>query len=53
MRTSTGEGTPAWIDGVNPVTRILLALLLSIPLFASIDVTSGLVAIGLQLLCVP
>ena len=43
----------AWIDGVNPVTRILLALLLSIPLFASIDVTSGLVAIGLQLLCIP
>ncbi|MBS1896243.1 MAG: energy-coupling factor transporter transmembrane protein EcfT [Actinobacteria bacterium] len=43
----------AWIDGVNPVTRILLALLLSIPLFASIDITSGLVAIGLQLLCLP
>ncbi|WP_295014451.1 energy-coupling factor transporter transmembrane protein EcfT [uncultured Microbacterium sp.] len=43
----------AWIDGVNPVTRVLLALVLSVPLFASIDVTSGLVAIALQLLCVP
>ncbi|MFC4137816.1 MULTISPECIES: energy-coupling factor transporter transmembrane protein EcfT [unclassified Microbacterium] len=43
----------AWLDGVNPVTRILLALLLSIPLFASIDVVSGLVAIALQLLCLP
>jgi len=43
----------AWIDGVNPVSRILLALLLSVPLFASIDVVSGLVAIGLQLLCIP
>lgn len=43
----------SWIDGVNPVTRMLLALVLSIPLFASIDVVSGLVAIALQLLCVP
>lgn len=43
----------AWIDGVNPVTRIVLALVLSIPLFASIDVVSGLVAIALQLLCLP
>lgn len=46
-------GRGAWIRGVNPVTRILLALVLSIPLFASIDVVSGIVAIGLQLLCVP
>ncbi|VXB57543.1 Transmembrane component YkoC of energizing module of thiamin-regulated ECF transporter for HydroxyMethylPyrimidine [Microbacterium sp. 8M] len=45
--------SPAWVDGVNPVTRVGLSLLLSIPLFASIDVTSGLVAIGLQLLCLP
>ncbi|MGO2049218.1 MAG: energy-coupling factor transporter transmembrane component T family protein [Microbacterium sp.] len=43
----------AWLDGVNPVTKLLLALLLSVPLFASIDVVSGLVAIGLQLLCLP
>jgi energy-coupling factor transport system permease protein len=43
----------SWLDGVNPVTRIVMALLLSIPLFASIDVVSGLVAIGLQLLCLP
>ncbi|GAA5146496.1 energy-coupling factor transporter transmembrane component T [Microbacterium pseudoresistens] len=46
-------GRAPWIAGVNPVTRIVLALVLSIPLFASIDVVSGLVAIGLQLLCVP
>jgi len=43
----------AWLDGVNPVTKLVLALLLSVPLFASIDVVSGLVAIGLQLLCLP
>ncbi|MGM1018726.1 MAG: energy-coupling factor transporter transmembrane component T family protein [Actinomycetota bacterium] len=43
----------SWLDGVNPVTKLLLALLLSIPLFASIDVTSALVAIALQLLCLP
>lgn len=42
-----------WLDGVNPVTKVALALLLSVPLFASIDVTSGLVAIGLELLCLP
>lgn len=43
----------AWLDGVNPVTRIVMALLLSVPLFASIDPVSALVAIGLQLLCLP
>jgi len=43
----------AWLDGVNPVTKLVLALLLSVPLFASIDVVSGLVAIALQLLCLP
>ncbi|GAB6859392.1 energy-coupling factor transporter transmembrane component T [Microbacterium xylanilyticum] len=54
LRASKAEpASPAWIDGVNPVTRVGLSLLLSIPLFASIDVTSGLVAIGLQLLCLP
>lgn len=42
-----------WLDGVNPVTKLVLALLLSIPLFASIDPTSAIVAIGLQLLCLP
>lgn len=42
-----------WLDGVNPVTKVVLALVLSIPLFASIDVTSALVAIALQLLCLP
>ncbi|MDQ0614993.1 energy-coupling factor transport system permease protein [Microbacterium sp. W4I4] len=43
----------AWLDGVNPVTKIVLALLLSVPLFASIDPVSALVAIVLQLLCLP
>lgn len=43
----------AWLDGVNPATKILLALVLSVPLLASIDPVSALVAIGLQLLCVP
>jgi energy-coupling factor transport system permease protein len=42
-----------WLDGVNPVTKLVLALLLSVPLFASIDVTSAVVAIALQLLCLP
>lgn len=47
------EPAAAWLDGVNPVTKIVLALLLSVPLLASIDVTSALVAIALQLLCLP
>lgn len=42
-----------WLDGVNPVTKILLALLLSVPLFATVDVVSALVAIAAQLLCLP
>lgn len=42
-----------WLDGVNPVTKLVLALLLSVPLFASIDVVSALTAIALQLLCLP
>lgn len=43
----------AWLDGVNPVTKVVLALVLSVPLFASIDITSAIVAIALQLVCVP
>ena len=47
------ETRPAWLDGVNPVTKVVLALLLSVPLFASIDITSALAAIVLQLVCLP
>ncbi|MDL9979382.1 energy-coupling factor transporter transmembrane component T family protein [Microbacterium sp. ASV49] len=43
----------AWLDGVNPVTKVLLALILAVPLMASIDVTSAGVAILLQLMCIP
>ncbi|MFF0909586.1 energy-coupling factor transporter transmembrane component T family protein [Microbacterium enclense] len=48
--TSNGGG---WLAGVNPVTKIVVALVLSVPLFASIDVVSAAVAIVLQLLAVP
>lgn len=51
--TATATARPVWLDGVNPVTKLLLALLLSVPLFASIDITSALAAIVLQLLCLP
>ncbi|MFS0734849.1 energy-coupling factor transporter transmembrane component T [Microbacterium sp. 1P10UB] len=43
----------AWLDGINPVTKIVIALVLSVPLFASIDVVSAIVAIVLQLACLP
>lgn len=51
--TTTETVRPVWLDGVNPVTKLLLALMLSVPLFASIDITSALAAIVLQLLCLP
>ncbi len=51
--TAIETARPVWLDGVNPVTKLVLAVLLSVPLFASIDVTSALAAIVLQLLCLP
>ncbi|MFF1539313.1 energy-coupling factor transporter transmembrane component T family protein [Microbacterium sp. NPDC058269] len=51
--TTTETVRRVWLDGVNPVTKLVLAVLLSVPLFASIDVTSALAAIVLQLLCLP
>jgi energy-coupling factor transport system permease protein len=51
--TTTETARRVWLDGVNPVTKLVLAVLLSVPLFASIDVTSALAAIVLQLLCLP
>ncbi|MBT2483715.1 MULTISPECIES: energy-coupling factor transporter transmembrane protein EcfT [unclassified Microbacterium] len=51
--TVTETARSVWLDGVNPVTKIVLAVLLSVPLFASIDIVSALVAIALQLLCLP
>ncbi|QAY61696.1 energy-coupling factor transporter transmembrane protein EcfT [Microbacterium protaetiae] len=51
--TSVPPPPAAWLDGVNPATKIVLALVLSIPLLASIDAVSALVAVMLQLLCVP
>jgi energy-coupling factor transport system permease protein len=51
--SATGVGSAPWLDGVNPVTKVVLALLLSVPLFASIDVTSALAAIALQFACLP
>lgn len=49
----SAEPPPAWLDGVNPVTKIVLAVLLSVPLLASIDPVSAVVAIAVQLLCIP
>ncbi|MBT9605223.1 energy-coupling factor transporter transmembrane component T [Microbacterium sp.] len=43
----------AWLDGVNPVTRIVIALVLSVPLFVTLDAVSAATAVVLELLCVP
>lgn len=53
VRTESRSPATPWLDGVNPVTKIVLALVLSIPLLASIDVVSALAAIALQLCCIP
>lgn len=49
------EVTPrtVWLDGVNPATKILLALILSVPLLSSIDPVSPIVAVVLMVACVP
>lgn len=46
--TAIETARPVWLDGVNPVTKLVLAVLLSVPLFASIDITSALAAIVLR-----
>ncbi|THE08315.1 energy-coupling factor transporter transmembrane protein EcfT [Microbacterium oleivorans] len=43
----------AWLDGVNPAVRILVAFLLSIPLLTTIDAVSAGVAVLLLVLCIP
>lgn len=43
----------AWLDGVNPAVRILIAFILSIPLLSTIDPVSGAVAVALLLACTP
>lgn len=54
MSTVTTERPrTAWLDGVNPVTKVAMVLVLAVPLLASIDVVSAGTALLLELLCVP
>ena len=53
---AAGTGTArrdAWLDGVNPAVRILLAFVLAIPLLTTIDAVSAGVAVVLMVLCIP
>ena len=43
----------AWLDGVNPVAKVAIALVLAVPLLGSLDAVSASTALVLQLLCVP
>ncbi|THG35020.1 energy-coupling factor transporter transmembrane protein EcfT [Glaciibacter flavus] len=52
-RDLDAESPRAWLDGVNPVTRLLAAVVLSVPLFASIDAVSASVAVLLELALLP
>ncbi|WZH38521.1 MAG: energy-coupling factor transporter transmembrane component T [Microbacterium enclense] len=49
MTTARG----AWLDRVNPVTKVAIVAVLAIPLLVSIDAVSAAVALVLELLCVP
>ncbi|WP_144834351.1 energy-coupling factor transporter transmembrane protein EcfT [Microbacterium sp. BH-3-3-3] len=43
----------AWLDGVNPVTKVAIVVVLAVPLLVSIDAVSAATALMLELLCVP
>jgi len=43
----------AWLDGVNPVAKVAVVIVLAVPLLVSIDAVSAATAIVLELLCVP
>ncbi|MDF2044588.1 energy-coupling factor transporter transmembrane component T [Microbacterium sp. Kw_RZR3] len=43
----------AWLDGVNPVTKVAMVVVLAVPLLVSVDAVSAAVALVLELLCVP
>lgn len=44
---------PVWLDGVNPVAKVAMVIVLAVPLLVSIDAVSAATAIVLELLCVP
>jgi len=43
----------AWLDRINPVTKVVIVLVLAAPLLVSIDAVSAATALLLELLCVP
>ncbi len=43
----------AWLDGVNPVAKVLMAVVLAVPLLVTLDAVSASTALVLELLCVP
>ncbi|BAJ74862.1 ABC-type cobalt transport system, permease component CbiQ [Microbacterium testaceum StLB037] len=43
----------AWLDGVNPVTKVAIVVLLALPLLITVDAVSAATALALELLCVP
>ncbi len=43
----------AWLDGVNPVAKVAMVVVLAVPLLVSLDAVSAATAIVLELLCIP
>ncbi|MFJ4036569.1 energy-coupling factor transporter transmembrane component T family protein [Microbacterium sp. NPDC090007] len=43
----------AWLDGVNPVTKVAMVIVLAVPLLVSLDAVSAGAAILFELVCVP
>ena len=42
-----------WLDGVNPVTKVAIVVVLALPLLITVDAVSAATALALELLCVP
>jgi len=53
MSVEATAARSAWLDRVNPVTKVAIVLLLAVPLLVSVDAVSAAVALALELLCVP
>lgn len=43
----------AWLDGVNPVAKVAIVIVLAVPLLVSIDAVSAATALALEMLAVP
>ncbi len=53
QRAGPVQPKPSPLDRVNPLFRVLALMILTVPLFASVDPVSAAVALGLEILLLP